>query len=536
MARTTCSGVQWSPWELDGVASVVLDFFQTKISLAPHLAQALALADLHAEALGSSMGDEDAWEDEPRVRSCPPTPLSHSPSLLTPLSRSPTPPSHSADGSARSLSSLSSLPPSPLPSFKRRQSASKKARRQRSHVATAKTAVFGPPPKARHTQAYDHHHTATNPTAFASVASNWSGPHAHKKKRSSLYRIRRLQALLQDSYDLVRWDGVLLPITGPNPQESRDPADGQVPVQWVLHVFLLERKLSPVIGGLARYLPKLYQYQATTMKGFSHRQPELERPFANLVYPTATLNLGPNIVTPEHVDMLSNPFGIRYSMTQYGAGALYRWAAYGYQSTESLLSQPDGAQQKREIDGVPGVRAAWAIGLLSKADELEQDREDVFGSNSLGVPLRRLEWVPTELGGRREEIEPRQKPEQVPPQPISTTDVSQEPSFNWAEQQHEAAHAEEACILTGREQEDAEARWQAWVDEFFPSQGSEDGGPRVDPIAEMERLAQEAERERVWELIVARLSGEHAGVGSTAHDESWADSSGSGPAHQYLEY
>jgi hypothetical protein len=59
------------------------------------------------------------------------------------------------------------------------------------------------------------------------------------------------------------------------------------------------------------------------------------------------------------------------------------------------------------------------------------------------------------------EIEPRQKPEQVPPQPISTTDVSREPSSNWA------GHAEEARILAGREQKDAEARWQAWVDEFF---------------------------------------------------------------------
>jgi hypothetical protein len=205
-------------------------------------------------------------------------------------------------------------------------------------------------------------------------------------------------------------------------------------------VFLLERKLSTVTGGLAHYLPKLYQYQAITMKGLSRSQPELERPFANSVYPTATLNLGPNIVTPEHVDMLNNPFGMcaitsngnfdhekgghiymellkivcefpsgstvlllsgtcghgntpiqpgesRYLMTQYGAGALYRWAAYGYQSTESLLSQPDGARQKREIDGAPGARAAWAMGLLSKADELEQDREDVFGGSSLGVPL-----------------------------------------------------------------------------------------------------------------------------------------------------
>jgi hypothetical protein len=200
-------------------------------------------------------------------------------------------------------------------------------------------------------------------------------------------------------------------------------------------VFLLLKHELTVTGGLARYLPKLYQYQAATMKGLSRSQPELERLFANSVYPTVTLNFGPHVITPEHVDMLNNPFGMcaitsngnfdhtkgghiymellkivcefpsgstvlllsgtcghgntpirpgesRYLMTQYGAGALYCWAAYRYQSTESLLSEPDRARQKREIDGAPGARAAWAMGLLSKADELEQDREDVFGGNS----------------------------------------------------------------------------------------------------------------------------------------------------------
>jgi hypothetical protein len=106
MARTTCSGLQWSPWELDGVASVVPDFYRSKVSLAPHLAQALALADLRAEALGSSMGDEDAWEDEPRVLSRPPTPScarrAHS------LRSRGRPPLHCAPLTARSALSLHS--------------------------------------------------------------------------------------------------------------------------------------------------------------------------------------------------------------------------------------------------------------------------------------------------------------------------------------------------------------------------------------------------------------------------------------------
>jgi hypothetical protein len=75
-------------------------------------------------------------------------------------------------------------------------------------VAAAKTAVFGPPPKARHVEGYDLHHTTTNPTAFASVASNWSGPRARKKQRSSIHHIRSLQALLKDGHDLIRWDDV----------------------------------------------------------------------------------------------------------------------------------------------------------------------------------------------------------------------------------------------------------------------------------------------------------------------------------------
>jgi hypothetical protein len=69
----------------------------------------------------------------------------------------------------------------------------------------------------------------------------------------------------------------------------------------------------------------------------------------------------------------------RYSMTQYAAGSLFRWAAYGYQSSKSLLAQKGGASQKQVFEREPGVRAEWALGLLSKADELEADRKDVFG-------------------------------------------------------------------------------------------------------------------------------------------------------------
>jgi hypothetical protein len=75
-------------------------------------------------------------------------------------------------------------------------------------VAAAKSTAFGPPPKARHVQTHDQHHTMTTPTVFASVASNWSGPRTRKKKQTSIHLIRRLQALLRDDHDLIKWDGM----------------------------------------------------------------------------------------------------------------------------------------------------------------------------------------------------------------------------------------------------------------------------------------------------------------------------------------
>ncbi|KAJ6448773.1 hypothetical protein C8R45DRAFT_850155, partial [Mycena sanguinolenta] len=189
---------------------------------------------------------------------------------------------------------------------------------------------------------------------------------------------------------------------------------------------------STFMCGLASYLPKLYAHQHSVLESLLKRQPELTPPFRNSVFPTVTFNLGPNVVTAEHLDFLNNPFGMctvtsarnfnhkkgghiylkqlktvcefpsgstvlllsgtcehgntpigpsetRYSMTQYAAGALFRWAAYGYQSTQSLLAQPGGAALKRAIDEEEGERVAWALGLLSKAAELDADRQAVFG-------------------------------------------------------------------------------------------------------------------------------------------------------------
>jgi hypothetical protein len=67
-------------------------------------------------------------------------------------------------------------------------------------------------------------------------------------------------------------------------------------------------------------------------------------------------------------------------MTQYAAGALFRWAAYGYQSAKSLLSKSGGAEAKQQFDGEPGAQWQWALNLFSKHAELEADRAAVFGA------------------------------------------------------------------------------------------------------------------------------------------------------------
>ncbi|KAJ6536257.1 hypothetical protein B0H19DRAFT_1317914 [Mycena capillaripes] len=205
----------------------------------------------------------------------------------------------------------------------------------------------------------------------------------------------------------------------------------------LLKLITLNHSIRRIAGfqssGLARFLPKLYKEYCNTLRGIFESQPELEHLFPNSVFPAATWNLGPSVVTRDHEDGRNAPHGMcgvtsagdfnhkrgghiylkqlktviefpsgssisipsaaithgntaigkgetRYSMTQYAAGELFRWAAYGYQGIKDLLATEGGAEKKCALDGEPGARAAWAIGLLSKIDELEMDRVAVFGS------------------------------------------------------------------------------------------------------------------------------------------------------------
>ncbi|KAJ6599613.1 hypothetical protein B0H10DRAFT_2322761, partial [Mycena sp. CBHHK59/15] len=56
----------------------------------------------------------------------------------------------------------------------------------------------------------------------------------------------------------------------------------------------------------------------------------------------------------DHGNTPLQPGETRTSMTQYAAGGLFRWVAYGFQSAKLLLSQVGGKQLRDGIDGVPG--------------------------------------------------------------------------------------------------------------------------------------------------------------------------------------
>ncbi|KAF8176397.1 hypothetical protein K438DRAFT_1770595 [Mycena galopus ATCC 62051] len=387
MARCTRSGAQFSAWELDLLEPLSdplapVQVFRARVSLEPRLLEAIASAEARATAMDAlehahdgSEGDDSEWEDEDVVSSRPPTPLARPPTPLPPplYSRSPSP--------------LSDPPPSP-------------------HAQATRLSRLAPDG------------SATKPAARKRVGSEsagwgWTGPRASKKARLSREHIRRLRELLAEDWELVEWNG-------------RDPklildADGRIvavllgrpeAADWDQVIAEMERVFEGVrLRGVARgvFKPKarrhrrgdFYVLKGGVTRGPDKRspqsQPELNWPFANSIFPTATFNLGPDVVTPEHLDMLNLAQGMcavtsggRFnhktgghiymdhlklicefpSGSTYAAGALFRWAAYGYQSATSL-----GAGRKQEIDG---ERAT--VGLLSMVQELERDRQEVFGN------------------------------------------------------------------------------------------------------------------------------------------------------------
>ncbi|KAJ7093334.1 hypothetical protein B0H15DRAFT_761452, partial [Mycena belliarum] len=140
-------------------------------------------------------------------------------------------------------------------------------------------------------------------------------------------------------------------------------------------------------SGFARYAPKLWRYYVDVLRALFEHHDGLQHNFSNSIFPSATFNLGPDVVTDEHADfnnlihglcgvtsggsfdhkaggqiymkqikmVIDFPSGAtillpsafidhgntpihggdtRFSFTQYAAGGLFRWVKYGFRSAK----------------------------------------------------------------------------------------------------------------------------------------------------------------------------------------------------------
>ncbi|KIY49671.1 hypothetical protein FISHEDRAFT_40555, partial [Fistulina hepatica ATCC 64428] len=193
---------------------------------------------------------------------------------------------------------------------------------------------------------------------------------------------------------------------------------------------LAELKANPSITRIAHFAsavfaawaPRLFAYYLTALNVLLANDPSLIRNFASSVWAAIAFNLGPRTVTWRHKDFLNIPFGwccitalghfdykkgghlvlwdfgliiefppgatvlipsaivehsntcispdeVRYSLTQYSAGGLFRWVEQGLQTQKTQ-------RESLDEEGMRSVREAsqrrWAEGLsyYSTLDEL----------------------------------------------------------------------------------------------------------------------------------------------------------------------
>lgn len=182
-------------------------------------------------------------------------------------------------------------------------------------------------------------------------------------------------------------------------------------------------------SAFACYGPKMYQRYCQYFTGLRERDPSLKWNFPNSVFSTATANTGPAAASYDHLDYANTAAGwcsitsagtfdpkkgghlilfdinkvvefpsgstvlipssvmrhgntpireeegeTRVSMTQYAAGALFRWVDNGY------IKQDDTTNaHKAHMAATAPARFANLLNLFSTLDSLADDRLLVFG-------------------------------------------------------------------------------------------------------------------------------------------------------------
>ncbi|KAG6848471.1 hypothetical protein H0H93_016713 [Arthromyces matolae] len=208
------------------------------------------------------------------------------------------------------------------------------------------------------------------------------------------------------------------------------PSDINPP--WgVNYQLVTEMVKDPVFERLAKFLsnvfacwaPRLYQYYLDNMNSVCDSPLELQRAWLGCVFAATIFNLGPQTVTYQHKDHGNLPFGwcavtalgsydftrgghiilwdlglvvefppsssmflpsatlehsntgiqpdeTRYSITQYTAGALFRWVEHGMQGNREFL-QGLSEEELLKIASEDAKRYEFGLSLFSKHSELK---------------------------------------------------------------------------------------------------------------------------------------------------------------------
>ncbi|KAJ7434263.1 hypothetical protein B0H11DRAFT_2258567 [Mycena galericulata] len=215
-------------------------------------------------------------------------------------------------------------------------------------------------------------------------------------------------------------------------KRKKKTAAPYVPQRAVIARLLKNKHVKRIAGfqssAFADWAPKVYEDYAESLKQLFEKYPGLEHNFENSIFPAATFNCSPDSISFMHTDYNNLPSGwcsitaggqfnaeesallyikqfkvmvefpsgasgfilsgsvdhgntplaageMRYSMTQYCAGGLFRWVKYGFKSAKALLAQTGGKVLREAYDGVPGSRWQSALDLFSKLDEIAIDRQ-----------------------------------------------------------------------------------------------------------------------------------------------------------------
>ncbi|KAG6849818.1 hypothetical protein H0H93_004767 [Arthromyces matolae] len=182
--------------------------------------------------------------------------------------------------------------------------------------------------------------------------------------------------------------------------------------------------------------PKLYRFYCERLSKLFDHHPHLHHTFKNSVFPACTFNCGPTTCTRRHVDFNNLPFGLcaitalgdfnpqrgghlilyglrliiefppgstvlipsgavehgnapigpdesRLSFTQYAAGGLFRWVAYGFKTIRDALGGKHGRAAKEDrqrYDLAEGVRWNDGICLFSTPASIDSDRRNAFSN------------------------------------------------------------------------------------------------------------------------------------------------------------